>query len=157
MKLRWMVLALAIALLFICSSLVRQSRAGTTSPAFNGASLDGWQVRGGKWRVDGGEIVGSGKGSLMLGRQYEDFILRLSFKPGKGETGVLFHLAPLNWSRNSHPAASEGPRSGVYLALNGADAGKLYAVQLGGDGEEVRRSALPTPTGEDGARGDHSP
>jgi hypothetical protein len=149
MKLRWMALALATALLFICSSLVRQGRAGTTSPAFNGTSLDGWHVRGGEWRVDGGEIVGSGKGSLMLDRQYEDFILNLSFKPVKGETGVLFHVAPASWSRNSHPAQSGGSRSGVYLALSGADAGKLYAVQLSADGEEVRRNPLTTPTGED--------
>lgn len=149
MKLRWMVLAGGIALLFICSLVIRESSADTTSPAFNGTSLDGWHARSGRWRVEGGDIVGSGTGSLMLDRQYEDFILSLSFKPVKGETGVLFRVAPLNWSRNSHPAASGPQMSGVYLTLNGADAGKLYAVQLGSDGEELRRKPLPTPTGEE--------
>jgi hypothetical protein len=149
MKLRWMVLAGAIALLFICSLVISESRAGTTSPAFNGTSLDGWHARGGKWRVDGGDILGSGTGALMLDRQYEDFILRLSFKPVKGETGVLFRVAPLNWSRNAHAAASGPQRSAVYLTLSGADAGKLYAVQLGSDGEELSQKTLPTPTGEE--------
>src|SRR5579863_2858773 len=149
MKLRWMVLAVAVTLLFICSSLVRESRAGTTSPAFNGTSLKGWHARGGEWRVEGRDIVGSGQGSLMLDRQYEDFILSISFKPVKGETGVLFHVAPSNWSRNSHPDASGGQRSGVYLALSGVDSGKLFAVLLAGDGQEVRRKSLPTPTGEE--------
>lgn len=148
MKLRSATLMGGIAFLFIFLSVLHEGHGGTPSPAFNGTSLDGWHERGGKWRVEGGDIVGAGTGSLMLDRQYEDFVLNISFKPIKGETGVLLRVGPSNWSRYSHPAASGQQKNAIYLALTGADAGKLYNVALGGDGKELHRRLLPTPTGE---------
>lgn len=60
---------------------------------FNGRDLTGWRNDQGLWRVEHGELVGRAKdldkcNFLMPRRQYGDFILRLSFKLVRGNSGV---------------------------------------------------------------------
>jgi len=58
---------------------------------FNGHDLDGWQVRGGQWVVQDGLLVcQGGKGWLRSEWEYEDFVLRLEWRVGKGGRGGVF-------------------------------------------------------------------
>jgi len=60
---------------------------------FNGRDLAGWQGDGGLWSVENGELVGKGRdlprcNFLMPAARYGDFVLRLSFKLVRGNSGV---------------------------------------------------------------------
>jgi Domain of Unknown Function (DUF1080) len=67
---------------------------------FDGKTLEGWQIHGGKltsWGAEDGVLFvkGGGGGWLMTKKEYGDFELRLEFKvPKKGNSGVALR-APL--------------------------------------------------------------
>ncbi|MFO0958023.1 MAG: DUF1080 domain-containing protein [Isosphaeraceae bacterium] len=74
------------------------------SPLFDGQSLDGWQVIGGKpdtWKVEDGLLVceGQGGGWLATRRDYADFVLRLEFRLTSGSNSGVYLRAPAD---NSH-------------------------------------------------------
>ena len=93
-----MVAIFAGALLF--TSLFEQADANSNgwSPLFNGQNLEGWEVvNGGKWTVEDGQIVArriasdTRGGWLVTKKDYQDFSLRLKFRPGTDSfnSGVL--------------------------------------------------------------------
>lgn len=72
---------------------------GQNSPAplFDGSTLKGWKPSGGgSWAVENGTIRGSSTasetshGHLFTDGRYSDFLLRLEFRPTRGDSGVYF-------------------------------------------------------------------
>jgi hypothetical protein len=68
-------------------------------PLFDGKSLSGWRVIGGKaeaWGVENGRLVsrGEGGGWLTSGRSHANFILRLEFRLTPGSNSGVYLRAP---------------------------------------------------------------
>lgn len=65
-------------------------------PLFDGKTLEGWSGDEALWKVAGGAIVGTSDGSLehntflSTGKEYGDFVLKLSVKLDGGNSGVQF-------------------------------------------------------------------
>lgn len=67
---------------------------GKWTPVFDGTSLDGWKISdGGAWKVENGEIVGSGAASHLFSPRgdYRNFELRAQARiNGGGNSGLYF-------------------------------------------------------------------
>jgi hypothetical protein len=127
--------AAVAALLLISVAAMPASDPGTAA-LFDGKSLTGWHVQGGAdWQVANGAIVGAAKngagGWLVLGKGYEDLVLRLTFQCN-GDCGVLLR----------RQSTKGGGASGVYDPLAGEAAGTLFQVALDGQGNETSRKVL---------------
>jgi hypothetical protein len=75
-------------------------------PLFDGKSLAGWQVFGGKleaWAVENGRLVSLGEGGGWLGtdRSYSDFTLKLEFRVTSGSNSGVYLRAPADGSHIS--------------------------------------------------------
>jgi glucose/arabinose dehydrogenase len=73
----------------------REETAGWT-PLFDGKTLDGWRASdGGQWKVEQGEIVGSGAASHLFSPRgdYKDFELRAKCKINDGGNSGLYFRA----------------------------------------------------------------
>lgn len=73
---------------------------------FDGQSLAGWQVFGGKaeaWSVEDGLLVSQGHGGGWLGttHDYGDFVLRLEFRLSPGSNSGVYLRAPADTSHIS--------------------------------------------------------
>jgi hypothetical protein len=82
-----------------------KDEAGFT-PLFDGKTLDGWQVMGGKpgaWAVSDGKLVsvGEGGGWLATKESYGDFVLRLEFKLSPESNSGVYLRAPADTSHIS--------------------------------------------------------
>ncbi|MGE3819511.1 MAG: DUF1080 domain-containing protein [Isosphaeraceae bacterium] len=76
------------------------------TPLFDGQSLKGWTVMGGKaeaWSVVDGRIVSKGDGGGWLGttKSYENFVLRLEFRLTSGSNSGVYLRAPADTSHIS--------------------------------------------------------
>lgn len=78
-------------------AILTTAAAADSKPIFDGKTLEGWQCRPesqvGNWKVEGGVIVGRGKGKesyLMFKEELGDFELKFSYKlmSEHGNTGV---------------------------------------------------------------------
>lgn len=82
-------LSLLAVLLVAASCYVPDDSEEGFRPLFNGQSLEGWKVCGGKqdkWAAEDGCIccLGGGGGYLMTTQEYADYDLRLEYKMSKG-------------------------------------------------------------------------
>ncbi len=78
------------------------------APLFDGATLNGWEVRpresaSGRWEVAGSELTVRGRpGNLATTSEYGDFDLRLEWRIGPlGNSGVFYRV-----SQDGNPAAT---------------------------------------------------
>ena len=83
-------------------------------PLFDGRSLEGWHtIPGGKWEVRDGVIEGSNvksdkrHGLLVSDKRYGDFVVRLSFKAVKGNSGLYFRTDKVEGSVGIHGFQAE--------------------------------------------------
>ena len=88
----------SIALLLLCG-IVSGAEEGFT-PLFDGKTLDGWTLVGGKGRgyvVEDGLLVcpADGGGNLFTRREYTNFVLRLDFRMTAGSNNGVGIRAPL--------------------------------------------------------------
>jgi hypothetical protein len=75
-------------------------------PLFDGRTLQGWQVFGGRpeaWSVEDGLLVSQGHGGGWLGstRDYGDFVLKLEFRLSPGSNSGVYLRAPADTSHIS--------------------------------------------------------
>ncbi len=90
---------------FVCTAFVRGDEPGF-SPLFDGKSLTGWTVVGGKaaaWGVDDGCLIsfGDGGGWLSTSKDYADFDLRLDFRLTPESNSGIYLRAPADTSHIS--------------------------------------------------------
>jgi hypothetical protein len=102
---------------------------------FNGRDLDGWRGDEGLWQVENGELVGRAKdlarcNSFMPEREYGDFILRLSFKLVRGNSGVQIRSV-------EQPDDPARPLKGYHVEIVADKWGSLYAC--GGSRDTLSR------------------
>lgn len=91
---------------------------------FNGTDLAGWKNDAGLWRVDSGELVGRGQNLdrcnfLVAAKEYGDFILRLSFKLVRGNSGVQIRST-------EQPADPARPLKGYQVEIVSDKWGSIY-------------------------------
>lgn len=75
-------------------------------PLFDGKSLAGWRVIGGRadaWSVEDGRLISKGAGGGWLGteRAYSNFVLRLEFRLSPGSNSGVYLRAPADDSHIS--------------------------------------------------------
>jgi len=112
-------------------------------PLFDGKSLNGWHIiPGGKWEVRDGVIEGSNvktdkrHGLLVSDKRYGDFVVRLSFKAVKGNSGLYFRADKVEGS----------------VGVNGFQAEIDEAKDVGGLYETGGRAWVVQPSAEDVAK-----
>lgn len=91
---------------------------------FNGRDLSGWRGDEGLWTVERGELVGRAKdlqrcNFLMPTRQYGDFIMRLSFRLMRGNSGIQIRS-------QEQPADPKRPLKGYHVEIVADKWGSLY-------------------------------
>jgi len=100
---RWL---LGLVLLGLGSALRAGEDEPGFSPLFDGKSLAGWTVIGGKaaaWGVENGSLVSFGEGGGWLGtkRDYADFVLKLEFRLTAESNSGVYLRAPAETSHIS--------------------------------------------------------
>lgn len=94
-----------LCLLVVCLGIAPIDEPGFV-PLFDGKTIDGRQVIGGKpeaWKVEDGRLVceGHGGGWLASRRDYGDFELRLEFRLSPGSNSGVYLRAPADTSHIS--------------------------------------------------------
>ena len=98
-------------------------------PLFDGRSMSAFDALGpGKWSVAGGEIAASGPGWLQMKGGWQDGRIKLRFRCGGCDTGILIRAQSEN-----------GETRGVYVSLAPADAGAVSAVVADANGRILER------------------
>ena len=90
----------SLLVLFILVSLgLHQAKAQGWQPLFNKKDLTGWHtIPGGKWEVVNGILVGTSArsdprhGLLVTDQSYQDFIVSVTYKAIKGNSGLYFRV-----------------------------------------------------------------
>jgi hypothetical protein len=107
------------------------------APLWDGKTLNGWHVIGkGTWTVEDGALVGRHKaadrdyGHLVTNATYKDFLVRVTFKSLKGNSGLYFRIEEKGASGVSGFQAEIDPR---------VDIGGLY--ETNGRGWVVKPTA----------------
>ena len=106
-------------------------------PLWDGKSFNGWNPTGGaEWYLQSGVIHGNGKASgegglLVSEQEFSDFTVRLKFQAVKGNSGLLFRIAPK--AKEGEEPAAENFETDIDA---GGQAGGLY--EAGGRGWVVR-------------------
>lgn len=97
---------LALTLFLLSSALRAPAAEDGFSPLFDGKTLEGWRVLGGKaeaWSVEDGCLVSKGGGGGWLGttKPYANFIVRLDFRVSSGSNSGVYLRAPADTSHIS--------------------------------------------------------
>jgi hypothetical protein len=150
---------LIASLAFAAGSLCAEGASSGWTPLFNGKTLDGWVVRGGKaaFGVENGEIVGTVAANtpnsfLCTEKNYGDFVLELEFKcPAELNSGVQIrseYVAETRTIKDAPPLPGQKPRAVTVKA--GHVSG--YQVEIdyrpgrtGGIYDEARRNGWVYP------------
>jgi hypothetical protein len=90
----------------VAQSIAAEAPLDGFRPLFDGQSLAGWRVIGGKpqaWAVEGGNLVSLGEGGGWLGtdRPYANFVLRFEFRLSPGSNSGVYLRAPADASHIS--------------------------------------------------------
>lgn len=91
---------LALFLAFCATAQAARLKESDFKPLFNGKTLDGWKLIGGKgpgYVVKDGVLVcpANGGGDLMTEKEYSDFVLRMDFKLSPGGNNGLAFRSPM--------------------------------------------------------------
>lgn len=83
-------------------------------PLWDGRSLDGWhQQGGGEWHVRDSLLVGTHSadeprhGHLVTNQEYDDFTLRVRYRPVKGNSGLYFRAEEVGGEVGMHGFQAE--------------------------------------------------
>jgi hypothetical protein len=97
-------LSFAYLITCVCSTATTYEDDGF-QPLFDGRTLQGWQVFGGRpesWSVEDGLLVSQGHGGwLGSTRDYGDFVLELEFRLSPGSNSGVYLRAPADTSHIS--------------------------------------------------------
>jgi len=104
------------------------------TPVFDGATLNGWTLRGDAQAVvENGTIkLTNGPGSLESDGKYGDFVLQLEYKTDKVvNSGVFFRCIPGQVMNGYECQILNNPPDSDYQTYIGTDTGGLFRRQMG--------------------------
>ena len=141
----------AIAVMAGIASMAVAAEQGFTS-LFNGATLDGWKVRGGsaEYAVENGDIVGRGvpgtPGNTFLctEKEYENFVFKAEFLCEGGNSGIQFRSSARPDAKLKHGNRVFGYQSEI--RPDGNSCGRIYDEGRRGHKHKLVWLDLSTPS-----------
>jgi hypothetical protein len=144
---RFMILALAAGLAQAQepNTLSEQEKKDGWKLLFDGTSLQGWMnwktkkpLEEGKWKVEGGALVltGKGAGDIYTAEAFENFELSVEWKT-TGNSGILIRVDPEYNGQIWKPAPEVQINRDTPKSLGSSSAGALYALYGVEGGEKV--------------------